>query len=58
MNDKKFKKQLKKFLPEMLQGLLNEGRLNIIKTNPAEDKKTNLTIKIKPSMRSPIKKGM
>jgi len=58
MNDKKFKKQLKKFLPEILQDLLNVGRLDIVKASLVEDKKTNLTIRIKPDMCRPIKKLM
>jgi len=58
MNDKKYKKQLKKFLPEILEDLLAVGRLSIIKTNLVEDKETNLTIRIKPDMCRPIKKLM
>ena len=57
MNDKKFKKQLKKFLPEILQDLLDTGRLNIINTTLIKDKETNLPIRIKPDWNRPIKKG-
>jgi hypothetical protein len=61
-SDKKFKKQLKKHLPEILKELISTGRLNIVKTSSLshliEDKETNLIIRIKPSWNRPIKKGM
>ena len=57
MNDEKFKKQLKKFLPKALQDLSDGGRLNIIKTTLIKDEKTNLAIRIKPDWNRPIKKG-
>ena len=56
MNDKKFKVQLEKLLPEILQDLLDKGRLNIIKTTLTKDEKTNLVIRIKSEWNRPIKK--
>lgn len=56
MNDEKFKVQLEKILPKVLQDLLDKGRLNIIKASLIKDEKTNLVIRLKPLMRDPVKK--